>query len=175
MSSLLFMIIFILMKYLLLIRHAKSSWGDFTQPDFDRPLNERGKADAPVMANRLLAKKIKIDAFVSSPAKRAKKTCKLFCNEYGVKEDKIIFIEKLYLAHAEMFFEIIKGLDNKFEHVAIFAHNPGITDFANRLCKEVHIDEMPTCGIFSIEANIEKWKDFKDGENKFLFFDYPKS
>ena len=162
------------MKQLFVIRHAKSDWGDFTVPDFDRPLNERGKADAPVMAKRLLAKNIKIDAFVSSPAKRAKKTCKLFCNEYAVKEDKIIFIEKLYLAHAEIFFEKIKELDNKYDHVAIFSHNPGITDFANRLCESVHIDEMPTCSIFAIESNITNWKDFKEAENKFLFFDFPK-
>ena len=162
------------MKTLYIIRHAKSSWGDFTLPDFDRPLNERGKTDAPVMAKRLLAKKIRIDAFVSSPAKRAKKTCKLFCNEYGVKEDKIIFIDRLYLAHAEMFFEVIKGLDEHYKHIAIFAHNPGITDFANRLCKDVHIDEMPTCGIFAVEAAITSWKDLTDAENNFLFFDYPK-
>ncbi|MEP7163060.1 MAG: histidine phosphatase family protein [Ferruginibacter sp.] len=162
------------MKKLYIIRHAKSSWGDFTLPDFERPLNERGKTDAPIMAKRLLAKKIKIDAFVSSPAKRAKKTCKLFCNEYGVKEDKIIFIEKLYLAHAAMFFEVVKEFDNKYDHVAIFAHNPGITDFANRLCKDVHIDEMPTCSVFAVNANIENWNMFKEGEYEFLFFDYPK-
>jgi len=55
-------------KQLLLIRHAKSSWADFSIADFDRPLNDRGKKDAPVMAKRLLDKKIDIDAFVSSPA-----------------------------------------------------------------------------------------------------------
>ena len=67
------------MRQLLLIRHAKSDWGDFSLPDFDRPLNERGKRDAPVMAQRLLDKKITIDAFVSSPAKRAKKNSQSFC------------------------------------------------------------------------------------------------
>ena len=162
------------MKQLYIIRHAKSSWGDFSLPDFERPLNDRGRSDAPMMAKRLLEKKIKIDAFVSSPAKRAKKTCKLFCNEYNVKEDKIIFIDNLYLAPAETFFEVIEKLDEKYKHVAIFAHNPGVTEIANRLCKDVHIDEMPTCSIFAVEADIEKWKDFKEAENKFLFFDYPK-
>ena len=58
-------------KILLIIRHAKSSWEVGTLSDFDRPLNDRGKKDAPMMAKRLLDKKIKIDAFVSSPAKRA--------------------------------------------------------------------------------------------------------
>jgi phosphohistidine phosphatase len=162
------------MKRLFIIRHAKSSLGDFNLADFDRPLNERGKTDAPVMAKRLLAKKMKPDAFVSSPAKRAKKTCSIFCNEFHVKEDKIILVEKLYLAPAVIFFEVIKDLNNKFEQVAIFAHNPGVTEFANLLCNDVQIDNMPTCSIFAVEADIEKWKDFKEAEKKFLFFDYPK-
>ena len=49
------------MKTLLLVRHAKSSWASDDLPDFDRPLNERGKRDAPVMAKRIGNKKIKID------------------------------------------------------------------------------------------------------------------
>ena len=163
------------MKKLFIIRHAKSSWGDFSLPDFERPLNERGKTDAPEMAKRLLAKKITIDAFVSSPAKRAKKTCKLFCREYNINEENIIVIESLYNAYPETFFEVIAALDNKYDHVAIFSHNPGITDFVNRLCKDVQIDDMPTCGIFAIEANMDHWINFKEVEKKFLFFDYPKS
>lgn len=163
------------MKQLYIIRHAKSSWGDFSLPDIERPLNERGKTDAPAMAKRLLDKKIKIDAFVSSPAKRARKTAALFCAAYQVKESEIIIAEKLYAAPATTFFEVIKELDNKYKRVAIFSHNPGITDFVNLLCDKVQIDNMPTCGIFAIEAPIEKWKDFKDAEKKFLFFDYPKN
>jgi len=163
------------MKQLYLIRHAKSSWGDFSLPDFDRPLNERGKKDAPEMAKRLLDKKITIDAFVSSPAKRAKKTCRLFCKEYQAKEDEIIFIDSLYNPALNSFFEVTAALDNKYEHVAIFSHNPGITDFVNRLCKDVKIDEMPTCAIFAVEIDTDKWKNFITAEKKFLFFDYPKN
>lgn len=161
------------MKTLYLIRHAKSSWGDPGLPDFERPLNERGRSDAPEMAKRLLAKKIKIDAFVSSPAKRAKKTCKLFCKEFKGNEDDIIFKDELYNASAETFFRVIDSLDNDHRRVAIFSHNPGITDFVNRLCKDVTIDEMPTCAVFSVEADIKNWQDFSNAEKKFLFFDHP--
>ena len=67
-------------KTLLIIRHAKSSWDAAgTLTDFERPLNERGKKDAPEMAARLKKRNIKVDAFISSPAKRAKKTAELFC------------------------------------------------------------------------------------------------
>ena len=163
------------MKKLYLIRHAKSSWGDFNLPDFDRPLNTRGKTDAPVMAKRLLEKGIKIEAFISSPAKRAKRTCKYFCTAYHVKEEEIIFIDSLYLASLQTFFTVVKNLDNKYNSIALFSHNPGITEFANRLCKDVRIDDMPTCSIFAIESPAEKWKDFEESENNFLFFDFPKN
>ena len=163
------------MKTLLLVRHAKSSWGDFTLPDFDRPLNERGKKDAPEMAKRLLARKISIDAFVSSPAKRAKKTCKLFCREFNEQEDKIIYVDRLYLAPAHAFFDVVKSLNNKFKTVAVFAHNPGITEFANSLCGEAAVDDMPTCAVFAIEIRTDDWAGLESAEKKFLFFDHPKN
>ncbi len=163
------------MKKLYLIRHAKSGWGDLSLPDFERPLNERGKTDAPAMAKRLLSKNIQLDAFVSSPAKRARKTCTLFCKEFHINTDQIIFIDKLYLAAASIFFDVIRDLDDKYDQVALFAHNPGITDFVNQLCKDVRIDEMPTCSVFAVEIHIKKWEDFMATNNHFLFFDYPKA
>ena len=77
------------MKTLILVRHAKSDWGNPGLDDFDRPLNERGKKDAPVMAQRLRDKKVKIDAFIASPAKRAAKTAKFFAEAYNKKKDDI--------------------------------------------------------------------------------------
>lgn len=162
------------MKSLFIVRHAKSSWDNITLQDFDRPLNERGKKDAPEMAKRLHERKIKIDAFISSPAKRAKKTAKFFCKEFGVSENKIILADNLYQASQSTFYEVVSGLSGNHKRVALFSHNPGITDFVNTLCKDVKIDNMPTCGIFAIEIDIEKWELFKEAEKKFLFFDYPK-
>ena len=95
------------MKTLLIIRHAKAE-SSFTLNDFERPLNERGKKDAPVMAARVKEKNITIDAFISSPAKRAKKTAALFCETLQQNQDNIIFISALYHAPAEIFFDIIK-------------------------------------------------------------------
>ncbi|RYD69032.1 MAG: histidine phosphatase family protein [Sphingobacteriales bacterium] len=162
------------MKTIYMVRHAKSSWGDFTTPDFDRPLNERGKRDAPEMGKRLLDKKIRIDAFVSSPAKRAKSTCKAFCKVYNRDKDEIIFIDELYHASVETFNKVVSGLDNKLNAVAIFSHNPGITDFVNLLVQDVHIDNMPTCAVFAVQVNTNNWKDFLATEKKCLFVDYPK-
>ncbi|MES1224683.1 MAG: histidine phosphatase family protein [Bacteroidota bacterium] len=161
------------MKTLLLIRHAKSSWDDIALSDFERPLNDRGKKDAPMMARRLTDKKIKIDGFISSPAKRAKRTATFFAKEFGVDENDIVYKTELYAAPKEVFYDVIEKLDNKLDHVAVFSHNPGITEFANSLTN-VRADDMPTCGIFAIKTDVKKWNDFAAAKKEFWFFDYPK-
>ncbi len=161
------------MKTLLLIRHAKSSWDAPGLSDFERPLNERGKKDAPEMAKRI-KEKIAIDLFVSSPAKRAKKTAKIFAEEFGVDKDEIVLVDDLYGATAEAFAETVAGLKNKKDVVAIFSHNPGITEFANGLTA-TRVDDMPTCAVFALQVNTNSWKDFAEAEKTFLFFDFPKN
>ena len=157
-----------------IIRHAKAETV-FTLNDFERPLNDRGKKDAPEMARRLFQKKIKIDAFVSSPAKRAKKTALLFSEVFGQPEGDIIFISALYHAPVEIFYEVIEQLNDGFDTVAVFAHNPGITDFANSLTAAPKVDNMPTCSLFAVNADINSWSDFAKAKKYFLFFDYPKN
>jgi len=161
-------------KTLFLIRHAKSSWDNFALTDFDRPLNDRGKNDAPEMAKRLIDKKINIDAFISSPAKRAKKTAKLFMKEFGRKKKEIILIPELYEASVEAFYQTILAVDNRFNSIAVFSHNPGITSFANGLTEDTQFDNMPTCSVFAVRSNIKSWRDFRDAKKEFWFFDYPK-
>lgn len=161
------------MKTLLLVRHAKSSWNDPGVEDIDRPLNERGKKDAPEMAKRLKDRKVDIDLFVSSPAKRARKTASFFAEEFGVKKDDIKRVDELYMASSNAFLKTIKELSDKKEVVALFAHNPGITEFANSLT-DVRIDDMPTCSVFALKVDTKSWADFEHAEKRFLFFDYPK-
>jgi phosphohistidine phosphatase len=160
------------MKSLLLIRHAKSGW-NFDVDDFHRPLNERGLADAPLMAKRLLKKEIKIDAFISSPAKRAFTTAAFFAEAYGKKSKEIVTIPSLYEPTCVAFYNAVETLDDSWKTVALFSHNPAITEFANMLTATT-IDEMPTCGIFAIKADIKSWSDFSLSDKKFWFFDYPK-
>jgi phosphohistidine phosphatase len=163
-----------ILKTLLLIRHAKSSWDNITLSDFERPLNERGKTDSPKMAKRLRKKNVKIDAFISSPAKRAKKTAQYFVKEFDSSDDDIIIISSLYDAGLNDFSQAVKDINDKYESAAIFSHNPGITAFANQLINNANIDNMPTCSIFAVQSNVEKWKDFSKAKKEFLFFDYPK-
>jgi phosphohistidine phosphatase len=163
------------MKTLVIIRHAKSSWDDTSMSDIDRPLNDRGKHDAPAMAKRLIKAGVAIDRFVSSPAKRARQTAELFAHEYEVKEKKIRFIPELYHATEPAFEAVVDDLDDDDDTVAIFSHNPGITAFVNTLTSAIRIDNMPTCGVFVVRNDVKHWKDFRAGGPQFGFFDYPKA
>jgi phosphohistidine phosphatase len=162
------------MKRVLIVRHAKSSWDDISVPDFDRPLNDRGKHDAPMMAKRLAGQKVDIDAFISSPAKRAKKTASLFAKEFGQHKHDLILVDALYHAGVEEFYQAIEQAPNKAKTIALFSHNPGITDFVNTLT-DTRVDDMPTCAVFAVKAPIEKWSEFRDARREFWFFDFPKN
>lgn len=162
------------MKQLLVVRHAKSSWDFSSMNDFDRPLNDRGHRDAPMMAKRLLHKQISIDAFISSTAKRAFTTATYFAEAYGLKDKNIIRVPELYHAAASIFYNVITNTDDAFNTIAVFSHNPGISEFVNELT-DASIDNMPTCGIFAVTVHTGTWKDFIAAKKDFWFFDYPKS
>jgi phosphohistidine phosphatase len=162
------------MKSLLLVRHAKSSWDSPTLKDFDRPLNERGMKDAPMMAHRMIERKVHVDAFVSSPAKRAFTTASFFAKAFQQKDKDIIGVEKLYHAMPETFAEVIAELSNKWNTVALFSHNPGITHFANML-GVARIDNMPTCGVLGVHFMCDHWEEAMQAEKRFWLFDYPKN
>ncbi|MBA4197255.1 MAG: phosphohistidine phosphatase [Chitinophaga sp.] len=162
------------MKSVIIIRHAKSSWDIHTLSDFERPLNERGHRDAPALAKRLLNKKIAIDAFISSPAKRALTTAAYFAETYKIEKKNIIQIKELYHASVETFFNVIARTDNSYNSIALFSHNPGITSFVNELTN-ASIDNMPTCGVFAVKVECDNWQEFYAAKKTFWFFDYPKN
>lgn len=162
------------MKTLIVVRHAKSSWAVVGQEDIDRPLNDRGKKEAPEMAKRLKDKGLKVDLFVSSPAKRAKKTAKIFAEVLKQDKNDLLLVPTLYEPSLEAFYEALKTLDNKHSVVSLFSHNPGITQFVNTLTS-VRTDDMPTCSIFAVEASTDSWENFRESPKQFLFFDYPKN
>ncbi len=162
------------MKTLFLIRHAKSVNHFAAASDFDRGLNEKGIKDATEMAKRLVKKNIMIGQFVSSTAVRAKTTAVIFIRQYNRKPEEISLKPELYQASGEIFEQVISSLDDQFDRVAIFAHNPGITDYASSLTN-THISNMPTSSIFAVASEVKSWQDFPIAEKIFLFFDSPKS
>lgn len=161
------------MKKLYLVRHAKSSWDDPSLDDIDRPLNQRGKKDAPEMGERLNKQKIFPDLLVSSPGKRARSTAKKIAKKIGYPKKDILIDDALYHGSDDMLIEIVKKLPDSVQSAMLFGHNPGFTSFANQLCN-INIYNIPTAGIVAIDFHTENWEDVEYGKGELVFFDYPK-
>lgn len=161
------------MKIIYLVRHAKSSWDHPELRDFDRPLNERGKRDAPKMGRRLKEREIVPDLMLSSPANRALTTCKTIAQIIGYDDKAIKTNQGIYHANEDDLINIVRELPDNVNEVMIFGHNPGLTEFANLILKE-NIANIPTTGVVACRLTIDHWKDFKPGCGKLLFFDFPK-
>jgi phosphohistidine phosphatase len=161
------------MKQLLLVRHAKSSWANPGQADFDRPLNERGHGDAPMMANRMIERGVSIDMIISSKAVRALTTANYFATANGIAISDIVEHDFLYHAPPERFVKAIIQIPDEINTAAIFAHNPGITDFVNQLTS-TRIDDMPTCAIFAIRIDTLSWKNWAKAKKEYWFAEWPK-
>lgn len=160
------------MKKLLIIRHAKSDWGEAGLKDFDRPLNERGKKDALEMGKRLLNKNILPESIVSSPALRAITTCNIITKTLDL-ENKVSLEQKIYDAPCSELLKIVNDLDNQYDFIALFGHNNGITDLTIYL-SDADIYDIPTCGMVLIEFPFDDWKMVSKNTGDLLFFDYPK-
>jgi phosphohistidine phosphatase len=121
------------MKTLFLVRHAKSSRDDPSLPDRERPLDDRGKRDAPKMGKRLAKRDVKLDLLVSSPALRALKTAHLIAEEIGYKRKDIVVDDRLYASSPDDLLAVIRALDTKLDRVMLVGHNPEFSDLAHRL------------------------------------------
>ena len=155
------------MKYLTLIRHAKSGWDNPGLTDHDRTLTERGVLNAPMVA-RFLAKTYfgqngspallpRPDRLLSSTAVRARTTAELMQPELGAGPEAIFLDKEVYLSAPKVLLQIVRAFDDAWQHVVIFAHNPGISDFADKLLKRGCIEQMPTCSAALIELPWNAW------------------
>ncbi len=161
------------MKKLILARHAKSSWDNPDITDFERPLNERGHRDAAHLA-AVVSKLIeKPDIIYSSPAMRAATTCKYFAQAFAIPETEIRFEKNIYNGDMRYLAKFISNLPDKFNTVMIFGHNPDITSLYSYFSGD-YIDNIPTCGVFAIEFDIEKWAAVQDENGRVLFLETPK-
>jgi len=163
------------MMRLTLVRHAKSDTPLPGQKDWDRPLNRRGQRDAPEMARRLRARKLKPDLVLSSPAVRALTTATIMARELKVPAAVVGQDERLYLASPADLLAVIRDLGGHAPHLMIFGHNPGITDCANRLSGGEHMDNMPTCAVFTATFDIAEWSELQWGSGQDVEFDYPRN
>jgi len=143
------------MKTLFLIRHAKSSRDDMALADKDRPLDDRGKRDAPKMGERLAKRRVKPDLILSSPATRALATAEIIARKLDYRRSNIVVDERLYAVGADAVLDVIRRLDDKAERVMVIGHNPELTELANRLSGK--ITHLPTCAVAEFTFDTKSW------------------
>lgn len=149
------------MKQLILIRHAKSSW-EAPLRDFDRPLTHRGIKDAHLVSSNI-SKYIPQSFLVwSSSAERATETAVIFAQNISFPVESIVFKDDLYTFDEAKLENIIKSCSDDFANLIVFGHNEAITNFVNKF-GSIFIDNVSTSGFVSINFDIESWKDLKKG------------
>jgi phosphohistidine phosphatase len=160
-----------IMKTLLLLRHAKSDWGDASLPDFERPLAPRGKRDAPRMGKALRKRGVVPELIISSPAARAKATIEDFMNAAHL-ELEVRFVDSIYGAPSSELMKEIRSLPDDGSRALMVGHNPGFEDLLNRLTGKR--ERMPTAALACIEFHIDHWPDIEDEKGKLIWLLTPK-
>src|SRR2546427_10852313 len=144
------------MRSVLIVRHAKSSWKQPDLADHDRPLNKRGKRDAPLMGRLLKKKGLVPDNIISSTAIRARSTAKAVAKASGYKGE-IILNHSLYAAGPDAYLSVMRDLSDEYARVLIIGHNPGLEELLEMLTGEIRV--MPTCSLAHVKLRVDKWSD----------------
>src|SRR5512145_1295013 len=160
------------MKTLFLVRHAKSSWDDPALPDQERPLNDRGRRDAPMMGERLAKRDVKPDLILSSPALRALTTAEIIAKKLDYKRKDIVVDDRLYAVGVDDLLAVIHELRDKLKRVMLFGHNPELAELVHRLSGE--ITELPTCAVAEFTFDVNSWSRIGRGKPAKAVLDYPK-
>ncbi|WP_432714406.1 SixA phosphatase family protein [Pedobacter sp.] len=161
-------------KQLLLVRHGKSDHGHLHLKDFDRPLNHKGNKNTFAMAEKLASKELTAPLLVSSPALRAISTARHFAEAWNIPEDEIQKELSIYEANTTALLQVVNGLPNVFDTIAMFGHNPGFTDFANYLA-DTAIYNIPTSGVVILNFDVADWAEISHHTGTMLLFDFPKN
>ena len=144
-------------RRLILMRHAKSDWGDNSLSDHDRPLNRRGMADAPLMAQWLESKDLIPDQILCSSAERTRETVELMVQAWP-REPSSESADSLYLASPDTIVSMIRSGFSGAKTLMVVAHNPGMAYLASMLAgKGV---DMPTAAIAVFQVTNSEWCDF---------------
>jgi len=141
--------------------------------DFDRPINDRGIVDAPLMAAFLKEEGVFPDQIFCSSAVRAFMTAKLIAKGIGISDQSILADRRMYLADVNQMQSIFREFSDEWESVFVVGHNPTITDCANALTGD-DVENVPTCGVYGIELNVDSWLKLRNGVGRRLFFKVPK-
>ena len=161
------------MKNLYLTRHAKSSWGNPGLADIDRPLNSRGKKAAPLMGKLIMDKGEKPELLISSPANRAFSTAKVFASAMGLHETDVLIKDTIYGAGVHQLLNLVHDVDDLYNSIMLFGHNPTFTSFGNMVSGE-NIMNIVTCGVVRIDFEFSSWKNIDFNSGRMIYYEYPK-
>lgn len=162
-----------IVKKIILVRHAKSSWDSGDSKDIERPLNKRGERDAPFMAKKLQEIVSEIDGSIKSPSKRTTQTSKPFFTIFDISSENDLTDQSLYHGTVDNILDAIHGLPESWTSVILFAHNPGLTYIANYFGGR-EIINVPTCGIIIVQSSTADWALVNNENSKIESFEYPK-
>ena len=146
------------MKTLLLMRHAKSSWKHLEVQDHDRPLNKRGKADAPRMGRLLRENDLLPDLIISSTARRAVDSAAAVAEACGYEGE--IEQRDLYGSEAAYYLEVLRGLPDLVERVLVVGHNPNMEELLELLTGAA--EAMPTAALAQVTLPISHWRELTE-------------
>ena len=162
------------MKFLTLIRHAKSSRDNPLLADHLRPLNPRGNRDAPAMGKYLDATfRFAPDRIISSPATRALATARLIGESIGYNEWQISQEERIYEAPVGALLEVVREMPDTHSHVCLVGHNPGMENFTNWLCGTRVVSGVTTCAVIMLEFDTASWGTVAAGKARLREYIYP--
>ena len=161
------------MKELCLVRHAKSSWKYPKCDDFERPLNKRGRKNAPFMGKIVRELGFSPNLIITSPATRAAMTARAFAFEINYPHEKIQYLASVYESDEIELIHILERLDDRLNKVMLIGHNPALTSLANRT-GNYPISNIPTSGVFCVVLDIPSWSLIKKNPGKLKYFDFPK-
>jgi len=142
------------MKRLLILRHAKSSWKYPDLEDHDRPLNHRGKRDAPRMGRLMREEGFLPEWAFGSTARRARGTLERALEEGGATCEAHLSPE-LYLAEPEQIVDVLRCTPEPHSRVLVVGHNPGMEDLVLALTGEDVT--FPTAALAVVECRCETW------------------
>ncbi|MBN2212016.1 MAG: histidine phosphatase family protein [Sedimentisphaerales bacterium] len=145
------------MKTLLLLRHAKSSWDDPVLSDYQRPLNVRGKRDAPRMGRLIKEKNFAPDLILCSTSTRTRTTCELAVAAAELA-CPVSLLDDLYHASSKAIITVLNKHADSQPCILVVAHNPGLEELLCVLTGEWK--KLPTAALAHLRLQIDSWKDF---------------
>ncbi len=163
------------MKTITLVRHAAAVRFQHDKPDFERPLKTKGELQSHQMARKIKSLELPPSLLVSSSANRALDTAIIFANILQIPEDQIIKTRGLYEALSpDDFLTELHQLDNSYQHVMLFGHNPGFSHFAAAMLSDFNAN-IPKCGAVCIKTKRRSWRTLALGDGELAFFEKPEN